>query len=139
MRLMFAAAALAVTISAPAAAQDTREEVNRASTAWNEAIRAADAAAAERFMAPEYALAFGDGANPVPRAVWLRNLAGMKMHSYTTRIADLRMHGPFAVATVEGEWDVEYQGRRMKERFLVRDVWVRRDGRWQVFRRHRPE
>lgn len=141
MRLIFAAVGLAAALaaSAPARAQDAEREVRAASAALSEAIRGRDAAALDRLLAPDFTLAFGDGADPLPAGPWRANLMAMRIDRYEERIADLRVHGAIAVATVEGAWDVVLNGRRLAERFLVRDFWVRRDGRWQLFRRHRPQ
>lgn len=135
--------AFAFSVSAPAAAQDAEQdaeqEVRAAWTAWNDAIRTKDVAVLEQVMAPEFSLATGDGTDPLPRAAWFANLGRMELRSYTPRIVDLRLHGPFAVVTVEGEWDVSFGPNSVRERFLVRDFWVRRGNGWMVFRRHRPE
>lgn len=74
---------------------------------------------------------------PLPAAVWLANLRRMTLHSYTTRVIGVRSYGGLVITTVEGEWEVQRGTEpRLKDRFLLADFWVQRDGRWQVTRRH---
>jgi uncharacterized protein (TIGR02246 family) len=120
-----------------AASVDERAQVEAATRAWDRAIVAKDVAALRHLMAPEFTLTGGDGSQPFPREAWLHNLGNMVLARYSTRVMDVRAYGQIAVARVEGEWDVTFSGRRSVEPFSLADFWVHRDGRWQVFRRHR--
>lgn len=88
-------------------------------------------------MAPEFTLTQGDSAEPFPWEPWLQNLTNMALARYSTDVVDVRSYGKIAVARVEGDWDVTFSGRRSVEPISLADFWVHRDGRWQVFRRHR--
>lgn len=122
---------------ASTAPRQVEMQVRSASSAWNEAIVAKDMEALRTFMAPEFTLTVDDARNPLPLEQWLQNLPNMTFHRYATRILDVRTYGQLAVASVEGEWDITFMGRRVNEPFLLADFWVQRDGRWQVYRRHR--
>jgi len=120
-----------------ASAEDPRAAVEAASNAWTEAIRRKDLAALATLMAPEFTLTDGDAKDPFPIKPWLANLQKMQVDHYETRITDVRTYGNIAVATVDGHWNVLFEGKRINEPFLLADFWVQRDGRWQIFRRHR--
>ena len=120
-----------------AASADEWAQIEAATQAWDRAIVAKDLAALQNLMTPEFTLTQGDGAEPFPREAWLQNLNNMVLAHYSTRVVGIRSYGQVAVARVEGKWDVTFSGRRSVEPFSLADFWVHRDGRWQVYRRHR--
>jgi hypothetical protein len=49
---------------------------------------------------------------------------------------DVEVYGDTAVLSSRYHQTAELDGRDLSGSFLVTDVWVRRDGRWQAVRRH---
>jgi ketosteroid isomerase-like protein len=114
-----------------------RGQIEAATNAWTLATQGKDLPALRTMMAPEFTLTGGDGRDPLPLDLWLNNLEQMRFDNYQTRVTDVRTYGSIAIATVEGEWTVTLRGGRLEGPFLLADFWIFRDGRWQVFRRHR--
>lgn len=105
---------------------------------WTAALIAADSAALEDLLAPEFQLVGvrSTGVAAVPRAAWLASAPTIVFHKFKTETTSVQLFGDTALATVEGEWDIEFAGRPIREHFYVTDVWVRRAGHWRVVRRH---
>jgi len=140
MRAIRLIAGAALAASSPAWA-DAAADIRAAETAWNAAIMAKDMAVLERYMGPEFELTGGaaEQDDGVPRAAWLANMSRMTFKEYRTDVTDVRVMGDMAVANVAGNWTVEMNGRGGSETFLLRDIWVRRAGGWQVVRRYRVD
>ena len=49
---------------------------------------------------------------------------------------DVEVYGDTAVLSSRYRQTAELDGRDLSGSFLLTDVWVRRDGRWQAVRRH---
>ena len=105
---------------------------------WTAALIDRDQAALEDLLAPEFQLVGvrSTGAAPIARADWLATAGTITFHAFTTETTSVQLFGDTALATVEGSWDIVFAGRPIRENFYVTDVWVRRDGRWRVVRRH---
>jgi len=115
--------------------------------AWAKAMRNGDMETLERILAAEYRLTFADidsldfipeGQPPyTPRHIWLRNTAQMEFGEVT--ISDVRVNRlgeRFASAVFRMELADWKQGdREIPSRYEVVDLWVYRDGRWQVVNR----
>ena len=102
------------------------------------AILERDIKALEALLALEYRLVGvrSTGASDMPRLAWFAALSRMRFRSLDLATTSVEVHGDMALATVEGSWALEFDGRAIDERVYVTDVWIRRDGRWQVVRRH---
>lgn len=105
---------------------------------WTAALIARDEAALEALLAPEFQLVGirSTGVTSVHRAEWLATAGTIVFHDFKTRTTSVEVFGDTALATVEGSWDIVFGGHAIKENFYVTDVWIRRDGRWRVVRRH---
>ncbi|MGI9169618.1 MAG: nuclear transport factor 2 family protein [Caulobacteraceae bacterium] len=105
---------------------------------WTAALLAKDQATLGELLAPEFQLVGvrSTGVGAVHRAEWLTTAGSITFHDFETETTSVELFGDAALATVEGHWDIMFGGRPIKENFYVTDVWVRRDGRWRVVRRH---
>lgn len=119
-------------------AKQVEEEVLAAERRWMDALVAKDAAGCERLLAPEYSLTtIGLGpAGRMPRARWLEVLPDYDIHE--TRIEEGRVLAYDDAAVFQGRifQRASAMGSDRSGVFLTTDVWVRRDGRWQVVARH---
>lgn len=118
------------------AVSDVQSQIAAATASWSDALVTKDTAALQAIVASDFVLTSDDGASPVTRDMWFRNLQNMTIAKIDVRLLDVRTEGKVAVAQMEGEWDVTFNGRRAAVPFKGADSWVFRDGRWQVFRRH---
>lgn len=127
--------ALSLLVATPAVANEN--EIRQIEAEWTAATKANDMVVLEKLLAPEFELVMGEAKQPArDRAGWLGFLPKMTFHSYNTTVTDVLMRGDIALASISGDWDVEVAGERHKEPFKLRDVWVRRNGQWQIVRRY---
>lgn len=110
-------------------------EVRTAFDAWSNAIARRDVAAAEAFLAPEYAL-MAPGIGEMPRDKWLAALPDYVIQSYEFSDVKLQIYGETAVVRSRYRQQATVFGKDRSGAMLVTDVWVKRDGRWQVVARH---
>lgn len=122
------------------------DEIRALEQQWNEAIDRRDAAAMERFLAPDYALIIGVRGQPlrvVPRDVWLKTLALYDIRSFSIDDFRVSIRGDVAVVTMLFTQDavVGPERRDRSAQFMITDIWVRYAGGWRVAERHssRPE
>ncbi len=120
---------------APQAASNVQSQIADATAAWNDALVRKDVAALQAIVASEFTLTGEDGTTPVTRDMWFRNMEKMTIARIDVRLLDVQTDGRVAVAQMEGEWDVTFNGRSAAVPFKGVDSWVFRDGRWQVFMR----
>jgi len=97
-----------------------------------------DIRALEALLALEYRLVGvrSTGTSDMPRLAWFAALGRMNFKALDLATTSVEVHGDMALATVEGSWELEFDGRAIDERVYVTDVWIKRDGRWQIVRRH---
>ena len=121
---------------ASAAASKVAAEVREATRRYDEALRRADAAAAEQFWAPEYTFVNPRGER-LTRAARLANLRGGRTAfdslSHAPEEEQIRTYGngDVAVYTTLLTLGGRYSGQAGSGRYRALVVWVRRDGRWQ--------
>ncbi|MBA3393287.1 MAG: nuclear transport factor 2 family protein [Deltaproteobacteria bacterium] len=110
-------------------------EIRAAATAWAEAIQRRDVEAASRILGDEYAL-MAPGLGEMPRAKWLEGLPMYVVHSYEHTDVRVHVYGETAVMRSRYKQQATVFGKDRSGEMLVTDVWVKRDGRWQVVARH---
>jgi ketosteroid isomerase-like protein len=119
---------------------DAREDVEHAERKWNAAILSRDHEIAAQHLAPEYRLIIGIEDQPLhflPREEWLAQLPNYRIHRQQLHEMHVSVWGDVAVATLNYSQTAEpFNGRDISGKFLISDVWVRRDGRWLVAERH---
>ena len=135
-----------LTLMAPAwaPAQETNSsadgpaaaELREAIRLYDDALRRADVAAAERFWAAEYVFINPRGER-VSRDARVANLREKRTsldslsHSPREEVIRTYMDGHMAVYTTLLTLDGRYSGEAERGEFRALVVWVRRDGRWQ--------
>ena len=110
-------------------------EVRTAAAAWADAIMRRDRGAAEQILGAEYSL-MAPGIGEMPRAQWLENLHDYVVHSYEFITVKIQVYGETAVQRSHYKQHATVFGKDRSGEMLVTDVWVKRDGRWQVVARH---
>ena len=119
------------TTTPPAAAE---AEVREAIRQYDEALKRADAAAAERFWADEYTFINPRGER-LTRADRIKNLrtgqTALTSIPHDPKEEQIRIYGDVAVYTALMTIGGQYSGQAQKGQDRVLSVWTRRDGRWQ--------
>jgi ketosteroid isomerase-like protein len=111
-------------------------EIERLANAWMNAGAERDAATLERIMGEEFRLASGRGVF-VDRAEWLRMaFEEIEVESFAYADVSVRTYGDVAVMQSRWRQRARLRGDDWSGEGLLTDVWVRRDGRWQVVARH---
>ena len=113
--------------------------VARASAAWMRALQRGDTSALDTLMAPDYRLSGPTNAGVgVDKATWIRNAQTIvATDSASYPVMGFRAIAP-GVALGSGilYWRTRVRGWPIPLRqYAVTDVWVRRDGRWQIVAR----
>lgn len=121
----------------PSTAAGTAEtELREAIRRYDDALRRADVAAAERFWAAEYVFVNPRGER-VSRDTRVANLREKRTsldslsHSPQEEVIRTYMDGNMAVYTTRLTIDGRYGGEAERGEFRALVVWIRRDGRWQ--------
>ena len=141
--LCFLLAALAACRSVPSRSGSGRAAPSRPATvaaviaaedAWLAALHNADFRALERLLAPEFVLAAAGSKSTVTmsRSEWFVGAHEEEQKGLRTvegRLLRVVAAGDdYAVVEVEQRW--------LGRLYFVSDIWVRRDGQWQVAYRH---
>ena len=115
------------------AADSAQTEILQMTSQWNDAIIHRDSLILDKILASDYSL---NGS--VIRAAWMNNT----LHHFDTdtlKIIDqLRITFYGQAAKSEGRffWKATFDGKpRIDGSFDVTDIWIKRDGRWQVMLR----
>ena len=111
------------------------DEVRTQASAWTDAIIRRDVTAADRILGEEYALMAG-GLGVMPRDKWLAALPDYVTHAIEFSDVTIRVYGETAVMRSRVKQSATVFGKDRSGEMLVTDVWVKRDGRWQVVARH---
>lgn len=117
------------------ATQTIEHEILQLSHDWMDAVRVQDRAAVERILADEFALT-----STLPSAFdkqkYLQDMAAVSVNSFRFHDSSVRVYGDVVVVRTHLSWDASFDGKPWQGDFNITDVWVRRDGRWQVVTRH---
>src|SRR6185436_8072988 len=105
--------------------------------AWVSALEHGDIAAIEALMAPEFINTAADG-KVMPRAEELAPVRDgtVKFTRATVEQLDVRVFGTTAIAIGIAEFEGSFGDRPFAGRERFTDVWLQRDGRWQVVASH---
>jgi ketosteroid isomerase-like protein len=104
---------------------------------WMDAWRRRDREALERILAPEFILTSARSDRLMPRDLWLET-AMTRASAESFRYDDFRVDvfGDAAVVRSRLSQVATVDGEPWNDTFMLTDVWIRRDGRWQVVARH---
>ena len=129
-----------VAQEAPVARQGSiaEQELIGLSTELMGAVERRDRPALERLVSDEFALESpGDSGEGVGKATWIDNAVGMKWEDFGFHNFRVRFFGDTAVVTFLLDFKVTTKaGVPINSDAQITDVWVRRNGRWQIAARH---
>ncbi len=115
------------------------QELITLSTQWMEALERKDQAALERFLADDFFItALGD-VEKTDRSGWLKNAAELDWSSLKYHNFRVNIYGDTAVVTALLDFKFAGSAGGLKipiNNAEVTDIWVRRNGQWQVAARH---
>ncbi len=102
---------------------------------WAQAIVENDMDKLERILAQEYTLAANDfpgGKTRLSRQEWMATVPVYDVHSYELRDIVVHPYGDVAVVLAHLDLQARVQGEDRSGSSALADVWVKREGRWQV-------
>ena len=112
-------------------------EVEQAAQDWMVAAFSRDLDACSRFLADEFTMVTNRGSH-IDKAQWLYNVQHRVGGGEPPPFLDpqVRIYGDTALMTSRNVLRATFDGKDWSGELYLTDVWVRRDGRWQVVRRH---
>lgn len=114
---------------------DPEEELRALERAWMEAWIAKDRAACERMLADDFVLTSGRGVL-MTKSEWLDAIGIFVGESFEWEDVRVRPFGDVAIVHCRTRQRASVAGQDWSGRFLITDVWIRRNDRWQVASRH---
>ena len=102
--------------------------------AWLAAIRAKDLALLDSFLAAEFVYTASNHGRR-NRQEWLDSIADYRFNDLQLLDTDVTTYGDVAVVHARIRQDATLAGQVRVGVFLITDVWVQRDGRWQAVSR----
>jgi len=118
--------------------RSTESELVALEHEWAQAIVENDMDKLECIVGEEYTLAannFPGGRTRLSRQEWMTTVPVYEVHSFEIDDLEVHSYGETAVVLANLELQARVQGEDRSGGFAVTDVWVRRDGRWQVVAR----
>ena len=135
MRALFAAVAFvaAFAITAPAVADELPADLRTAAEAFDQAQINGDRAALERLVADDYRL-FGSDGGVQSKSEFIADFTSpaFDIDPFNIEEFDARLFGDTAILTGRVALTGASNGQRFTVNLRFSDVWVKRDGRWQV-------
>lgn len=110
------------------------QEFSRLYNEWMEAVRRRDLAWLDRVLADEYVYT-ATGQGRVDRQGWLRMVSVYDLQAFEFPRSEVRVYGDVAVVLCDYRQTGTVGGAVRSGNFFITDVWVQRDGRWQVVAR----
>ncbi len=99
------------------------------------AVQAHDTARLEELVADEFSLQ--GAAGQLDREAFMAAAAGpYEIADFAYEEIDPEVYGNTAVLVSRYHQDATLDGRDLTHHMNVTDVWMRREGRWQIIRRH---
>jgi len=136
--LIFTATHCTVTAQLSEGTKDSAmAEIQQLANEWNKAIINRDSLTLDKILAAEYTLYSYNGSS-ANRMGWLNNT----LHRFTTDTAaflaslNITVYGQAAKSEGTLYWKAAWDGKpRVNADFSVTDIWIKRDGHWQVLMR----
>ena len=129
--------AATATVAAPVSSEDVAATVTQLENDWVAAIKAKDAGTLDRLIADDFV-----GTSPTAHR-YTKTIAidDLKATNYVVDKMDMdevsvNVYGTTAVSFTSQEEQSKYGGTDTSGHYHFTDVWVRRDGRWQVVASH---
>jgi ketosteroid isomerase-like protein len=117
------------------ATRDWEAEIRSCQQQWMEAVRKRDHAALERIIAEEFELVSAT-TGFVDRPRYFREIDEYELEEFEYLESKINLHGDWAISHSRYSQKASHQGRPLHADYYLSDVWVFRDGRWQVIVRH---
>src|SRR5947209_2846669 len=114
----------------------TEQELMALSAQWMDAVVRKDHAALDGFLAPDYYYSKPGDPDTTDRSTWLKNAMVMDWRYLHYRDFKVDLYGETAVVSAMVESKLGMWGIPVSSDVQVTDVWVRRNGQWQVAARH---
>ena len=118
--------------------RSTEDELVALEHEWTRAIVDNDMDTLERIVGEEYTLAannFPGGRTRLGRQEWMDTVPAYEVHFYELAGVVVHDYEDAAVVLAELELRATVRGEDRSGSFTVTDVWVKREGRWQVVAR----
>ncbi len=130
---VLALVALTPPLARAQAAGAAEKELTDVENHWAEATVKGDVQALERLYTDEY-LAIDPAGATFNKAQDIANVksGNFKLATYKLDEMKVRVHGEVAVVTGRNTIKATYMGKDMSGAYRFTDVFVKRDGRWQV-------
>jgi ketosteroid isomerase-like protein len=124
----------------PATGSANEQEIKDAESAWADAVMRKDKEAAGKIVADEFRLTGPDlqilsTGRAATKDDWMQTLELIEVKSFDLSHMQIAIYGSAAVVFVRAAMDWSIQGRPLPSRYMLTDLWVKRDGRWQVVTR----
>ena len=103
---------------------------------WMDAWRRLDHPRLEEILAPEFTLTSARTDQLVERDQWMRFLDQARNESFAYSDYRIDVFGDAAVVRSRMRQVATLGDQRWDDTFLLTDIWIRRNGRWQVVARH---
>jgi hypothetical protein len=116
----------------------TEDELVALEYKWAQAILENDMDKLERIVAQEYTLAannFPGGRTRLGRQEWMATVPVYEVHSYEFSDFVVHSYGEAGVVLANLELRGSVRGEDRSGSFALTDVWIKREGRWQVVAR----
>jgi hypothetical protein len=114
----------------------TEQELMALSAQWMDAVVRKDHAALEGFLAPDYNYSKAGDLEITDRSTWLKNAMIMDWRYLHYRNFKVDLYGETAVVSAMVESKLGFWGIPLSSDVQVTDVWIKRNGQWQVAARH---
>lgn len=124
----------------PEATSANEQELLDAEREWADVVMRKDKVAADRILADEFRLTGPElqrlsTGRAAMKDAWLETLPLIDTRSFDLSDAQITVYGSAAVVFVRATIDWSIQGRPLPSRYMLTDLWVKREGRWQVVTR----
>ena len=116
------------------------QELLDAEREWADVVMRQDKVAANSILADEFRLTGPElqrlsTGRAATKDVWLETLQLIDTRSFNLSDAQITIYGRAAVVFVRATIDWSIQGRPLPSLYMLTDLWVKREGRWQVVTR----
>ena len=113
---------------------EVEDELARLEWEWMGAVQRQDLAACEPIVAHDFTMALGDLSGPgsIDRERWFANAQHWVLESFSFDALQVHAYGDVAVVQSRYTQRGTVFGRELNATWPLTDIWVRRDGRWQV-------
>lgn len=124
----------------PQATSANEQELLDAEREWADVVMRQDKVAAGSILADEFRLTGPElqrlsTGRAATKDVWLETLQLIDTRSFNLSDAQITVYGRAAVVFVRATIDWSIQGRPLPSHYMLTDLWVKREGRWQVVTR----